>query len=134
MLLFFFIENSSNEAFEMEETLNFDVLTCSQGSDLGQEQLNDIEQKAKAKSIKKATEWGLKKFDKWCEERAIKVDLFFKFSNILYLRSSLFYCHRLFMIWPCILMIMIITRLLSGILFICGPRSIICTLAPLGRK
>ena len=29
---------------------------------------------------------------------------------------------------------MIITRLLSGILFICGPRSIICTLAPLGRK
>ena len=35
---------------------------------------------------------------------------------------------------PCILMIMIITRLLEGILFICGPRSIICTLAPLGRK
>ena len=33
-----------------------------------------------------------------------------------------------------ILMIMIITRLLSGTLFICGPRSIICTLALLGRK
>ena len=46
--------------------------------------------------------------------------------------SSLFYCYKLFMIWPCILMIMIITRLLSGILFICGPRSIICTLALLG--
>ena len=34
----------------MEETPNFDVLTCSQGSDLGQEQLNKIEQKAQAKS------------------------------------------------------------------------------------
>ena len=82
--MLFFNENSFHEAFEMEETLNFDVLTCSQGSDLGQEQLNKIEQKAQAKSTKKATEWGLKKFDKWCEKRAIKVDLFFKFSNILY--------------------------------------------------
>ena len=59
----------------MEETPNFDILTCSQSSDLGQEQLNEIEQKAQAKSTKKATEWGLKKFDKWCEKRAIKVDL-----------------------------------------------------------
>ena len=56
----FFIENSFHEAFEMEETLNFDVLTCSQGSDLDQEQLNEIEQKAQAKSTKKATEWGQK--------------------------------------------------------------------------
>ena len=78
--MFFVIENSSHETFEMEETPNFDVLTCSQGSDLGQEQLNEIEQKAQAKSTKKATEWGLKKFE---EKRAIKVDLFFKFSNIL---------------------------------------------------
>ena len=67
----------------MEETPNFDVLTCSQGSDLGQEQLNEIEQKAEAKSTKKATEWGLKKFDKWCEKRATKVHLIVKFSNIL---------------------------------------------------
>ena len=59
----------------MEETPNFDVLTCSHSSDLGQEQLNEIEQKAQAKGTKKATEWGLKKFDKWCEKRAIKVDL-----------------------------------------------------------
>ena len=71
----FFIENSSHKAFEMEETPNFDVLTCSQSSDLGQEQLNEIEQKAQAKSTKEATEWGLKKFDKWREKRAIKVDL-----------------------------------------------------------
>ena len=78
----FFIENSSHEAFEMEETPNFDVLTCSQGSDLGQEQLNEIEQKAQAKSTKKATEWGLNKFDKWCEKRAIKVDFFL--SSVTY--------------------------------------------------
>ena len=52
----------------MEETPNFDVLTSSQGSDLGQEQLNEIQQKAQAKTTKKATEWGLKKFDKWCEK------------------------------------------------------------------
>ena len=50
----------------MEQNPNFDVLTCSQSSDLGQEQLNEIEQKAQAKSTKKATEWRLKKFDKWC--------------------------------------------------------------------
>ena len=32
--------------------------------------------RAKGSSKKyKATEWGLKKFDKWCEKRAIKVDL-----------------------------------------------------------
>ena len=66
----------------MEETPNFDVLTRSQGSDLGQEQLNEIEQKAQAKSAKKVTEWGLKKFDKWCEKRAIKVDLFL--SSVTY--------------------------------------------------
>ena len=59
----------------MEKTPNFDVLTCSHSSDLGQEQLSEIEQKAQAKRTKKATEWRLKKFDKWCEKKAIKVDL-----------------------------------------------------------
>ena len=66
----------SESACKGGATLNFDVLTCSQGSDLGQEQLNEIQQKAQAKTTKKATEWGLKKFDKWCEKRAIKVDLY----------------------------------------------------------
>ena len=28
-----------------------------------------------AKNTKRATGWGLKKFDKWCEKRAIKTDL-----------------------------------------------------------
>ena len=60
----------------MEEIPNVDVLTCSQGSDLGQEQLNEIQQKAQTKTTKKETEWRLKKFDKWCEKRAIKVDLY----------------------------------------------------------
>ena len=27
------------------------------------------------KNIKRATEWGIKKFDKWCEKRKITVDL-----------------------------------------------------------
>ena len=45
----------------MKETPNFNVLTCSQGSDLGQDQLNEIEQKGQAKSTKKVTEWELKK-------------------------------------------------------------------------
>ena len=45
-----------------------------------------------------------------------------------------FFCYMLknCVIWPSILMIIIITWLLSGILFICGPCSII--LATLGRK
>ena len=31
--------------------------------------------KLKRKTYKRATEWGVKKFDKWCEKRKIKVDL-----------------------------------------------------------
>ena len=36
---------------------------------------DEIEQKAQAKNTKRATEWGVKKFDKWCEKRKITVDL-----------------------------------------------------------
>ena len=75
----------------MDETPNFDVLTCSLGSDLGQEQLNEIEQKAQAKSTKKATEWGLKKFDKWCEKRVIKVDLFFLSSVTYFIKDQAYF-------------------------------------------
>ena len=49
---------SSHKAFEMEETPNFDVLTCSKSSDLGQEQLNEIEQKAQAKGTRKRQNGG----------------------------------------------------------------------------
>ena len=40
-----------------------------------EEQLDEIEQKAQAKNTKRATEWGVKKFEKWCEKRKITVDL-----------------------------------------------------------
>jgi len=42
-----------------EELPNF-VISSSQSSDLGQEQLDEIEKNAQAKSTKRATEWGLK--------------------------------------------------------------------------
>lgn len=45
-----------------------DQLFSSQNSDLNNEQLNKIEQKARAKNTKKATNWVVKKFDR----RAIK--------------------------------------------------------------
>ena len=52
-----------------------DQLLSTQNSDLNNEQLNEIEQKAQAKNTKKATEWGVKKFDKWCYKGKISVDL-----------------------------------------------------------
>ena len=39
---------------------------------LNNEQLNKIEQKARAKNTKKATNWGVKKFEKTCDKRKIK--------------------------------------------------------------
>ena len=45
----------------MEETPNFDVSTCSQSSDLGQEQLNEIEQKVQAKKYKESYRMGAEK-------------------------------------------------------------------------
>ncbi|KXJ24868.1 hypothetical protein AC249_AIPGENE6785 [Exaiptasia diaphana] len=60
----------------MAEYPNFDLeVANSQSSDLGQEQLDEIEAKAQAKNTNRATEWGLKKFFKWSEKRQISVDL-----------------------------------------------------------
>ena len=56
------------------EVPNFQLF-CSQNSDLDNEQLDEIEQKAQAKNTKRATERGVKKFEKWCEKRKITVDL-----------------------------------------------------------
>ena len=42
-----------------------DQLFSSQNSDLINEQLDEINQKAQAENTKKATEWGVKKFEKW---------------------------------------------------------------------
>ena len=88
----FFIENSSHEAFEMEETPNFDVLTCSQGSDLGQEQLYEIEQKAQAKSTKKATEWGLKKLASLAPSLRSGANDATRATNKQYARQKSSYC------------------------------------------
>ena len=52
-----------------------DQLFSSQNSDLNNQQLDEIEQKAHAKNTKRATEWGVKKFEKRCEKRRISVDL-----------------------------------------------------------
>ena len=58
----------------MEEVPNFQLFT-SQNSDLDNEQLDEIEQKAQAKNTKRATEWEVKKFERWCEKSKITVDL-----------------------------------------------------------
>ena len=42
----------------MEEVPNFQLFS-SQNSDLDNEQLDEIEQKAQAKNTKRATEWGV---------------------------------------------------------------------------
>ena len=47
----------------MEEVPNFQLFS-SQNSDLDNEQLEEIGQKAQAKNTKRATEWGVKKLDK----------------------------------------------------------------------
>ena len=60
--------------FKMGEVPNFQLFS-SQNPDLDNEQLDEIEQKAQAKNTKRATEWGVKKFEKWCEKRKITVDL-----------------------------------------------------------
>jgi len=60
--------------FEMEEVPNFQLFS-SQNLDLDNEKLDEIEQKAQAKNTKRATEWGVKKFEKWGEKRKITVDL-----------------------------------------------------------
>ena len=46
----------------------------SQNSDLGQEQLNNMEESAKADNTKRATKWGLNRFEEWQTQRAISFD------------------------------------------------------------
>ena len=58
----------------MEEVPNCQLFS-SQNSNLENEQLDEIGQRAQAKNTKRATEWGVKKFDKCCEKRKITVDL-----------------------------------------------------------
>ena len=58
----------------MEEVPDFQLFS-SQNSDLDNEQLDETGKKLKRKTHKRATEWGVKKFDKWCEKRKITVHL-----------------------------------------------------------
>ena len=46
----------------------------SQGSDLCEEELQNLEECAKPQSTKRSTEYGVKKFTEWLEKRQIKVD------------------------------------------------------------
>ena len=46
----------------------------SQNSDLGLQDLDKLEAKAQAENTKRATNWGIKKFDKWCDKQKLKVD------------------------------------------------------------
>ena len=41
----------------------------SQNSDLGLEDLDKLEAKGQAENTKRATSWGIKKFEKWCDKR-----------------------------------------------------------------
>ena len=67
--------NSGVVTVKMEEGVPNFQLFSSQNSDLDNEQLDEIEQKAQAKNTKRATEWGVKTFEKCCEKRKITVDL-----------------------------------------------------------
>ena len=46
----------------------------SQNSDLGLQDLDNLEAKGQAENTKRATSWGIKKFEKWCDKRKLKVD------------------------------------------------------------
>jgi len=43
--------------------------------DLRTDELDKLGAKAWAEYTKKATSWGIKKLDKWCEKRKLNVDL-----------------------------------------------------------
>ena len=51
-----------------------DNLFSNQNSYLNNEKLDEIEQNAQAKNTKKATEWEVRKFMKWCKKKTISVD------------------------------------------------------------
>ena len=50
------------------------VEISSQNSDLELEYLDKLEAKGQAENTKRVTSWGIKKFEKWCDKRKLKVD------------------------------------------------------------
>ena len=67
-LQFFQLSNRRRAKTEVMEEIS------SQNSDLGLEDLDKLEAKGQAENIKRATSWGTKKFEKWCDKRKLKVD------------------------------------------------------------
>ena len=59
----------------------------SQNSDLGLEDLDKLEAKGPAENTKRATSWGIKKFEKWFDKRKLKVD--FNFVTLVELNEIL---------------------------------------------
>ena len=47
---------------------------ASNNSDLDASQLDQFEVSTKAEATKKATKWGIKKFEDWCSKRNISID------------------------------------------------------------
>ena len=76
-----------------------DHLSSSQNSDLNSKQLDEIEQKAQAKNTKRAIEWAVKKFEKWCKMISF-ID--FMFSYVLYIRGGVDRHARLFKFVICV--------------------------------
>ena len=46
----------------------------SQNSNLGLEDSDKLEAKGQTENTKRASSWGIKKFEKWCDKRKLKVD------------------------------------------------------------
>ena len=67
-LQFFQSSNRRRAKTEVREEIS------SQNSDLGLEDLEKLEAKGQAENTKRATSCGIKKFEKWCDERKLKVD------------------------------------------------------------
>ena len=100
-----------------EEQENQTILR--QNSDLGNEALGDIKQKAKLENTKGATLWGLKKLN---AKRKIKLDFVVTLNGVFHNYLSLYISDNYNDIT------------FVGSLFLCGPCSNTCTLALLRRK
>ena len=57
--------SKANSILEMSFNMEIFDSGSSQNSDLGQEQLNIMEESAKADNTKRATRWGLNRFEEW---------------------------------------------------------------------
>ena len=52
-----------------------DEIFGSQSSQLGEDQLTELEAKVKVANTSRATEWGVRRFEEWCTKRNRSVDL-----------------------------------------------------------